>query len=446
MHDTSSITLSDQEFKALERKRLKHLLIILALGYMFCNIDRINIGFAKLQMLQDTGISEVQYGIGASIFFIGYLLFEIPSNLLFPKIGARRTFSRIMVLWGLATIGLMWVQSHYSFYGLRFLLGVFEAGFAPGMFFYLTYWYSQQHMAKVMALLLASAPIGSVISSPISGYILSRLNEVGGLKGWQWLFLLEGIPTVLIGILLYKCLVDRPEQASWLNAKEKQWLLNHSAIHNKNTGAQAHQHRDFVQVLKDYKIYLMSFAYFSVITGLYMVNFWLPTLIAKAGVTDTRQIGWLTALPYLAGAIAMYVAAKSSDHFAERKWHSSLMLLAGAVCLGVAAYSQGIVMVMLFMTLATALMFGAYVVFWAMPSAYISGTQAAGAMALINTLGLTGGLVSPNLMAWAVEFSGSEKIGLLIMSGLMLLGAVVQIFNQVQPKGPCSDRQLRHGQ
>lgn len=265
----------------------------LAVCYITAYIDRINISFAKLAMQTDLGWSEAVYGLGAGIFFLGYMAFEVPSNLWLTRIGARLTLSRIMVLWGLTSAAMMFATDVTTFYVLRFLLGVFEAGFSPGMLFCLTRWYPQARMARAMAMLLCAGPVGAVIGGPVSTLIMTQLAGAHGLAGWQWLFVLEGLPAVLLGIVLFFTLSERPADARWLSENEKAILLSELAAAPRA----ASRHTAFRGVLKDPRIYAMAFSYFAIICGLYAVSFWLPTLLRGAGVKNLLHVGALSALP-----------------------------------------------------------------------------------------------------------------------------------------------------
>ena len=414
---------ADPRLGPLYRKITWRLLPFLLLCYVFAYLDRINIGFAKLQMQQDIGISDAVYGLGAGIFFLGYVMFEVPSNLLLARIGARRTISRIMVLWGLTSASMLFVQGEWSFYVLRFMLGVFEAGFAPGMIFYLTYWYSQSRMAGVMAVVMLAGPIGGIVGGPVSAWIMTAFSGAHGLDGWQWMFLLEGLPCVLIGIVAYRYLDDKPAQAKWLSAEEKALL---AADLDARSGQQKHAFR---QVLRDPAIYGMALTYFCLICGIYAVSFWLPTLLKLAGVKDTMEIGLYSAVPYIAAAAFMLLFARSSDRMQERRWHTLVpALLAGvALCVATTAPTQ-FALSLAAITLATGFMW-ASTVFWAIPSQYLKGEAAAG-IALINSIGLLGGFLSPSIIGWVKESTGSLAGGLYAISALLVAGALLLLVNR----------------
>lgn len=408
------------------RKVGLRLLPFLLLCYVFAYLDRVNIGFAKLQMQQHIGISDAAYGLGAGIFFLGYVMFEVPSNLLFARIGARKTISRIMVLWGATSACMLFVHDERSFYVLRFLLGVFEAGFAPGMIFYLTYWYSGARMARVMAIVMLAGPIGGMVGGPLSTWIMTALSGWHGLEGWQWMFLLEGAPCVLLGVVAFYYLDDTPQKAAWLTNDER--LLLAREIERKEAGG----HHSFAAALRDPRIYALALAYFCLICGIYTVSFWLPTILKGAGVSSTMEIGLYSAIPYMLAAIFMVMFARSSDRHQERRWHCAVPALGAAVALAVAALvANSLIASLISISLATAFMWAAYTVFWATPSQYLRGTAAAGGIAFINSIGLLGGFFSPALIGYVKSLTGSIEGGLLSMVALLLLGAVVMALNRL---------------
>jgi MFS family permease len=410
---------SDSRTAALYRRLNWRILPLLLVFYLFACLDRLNIGFAKLQMQGDLGISDAVYGFGAGIFFLGYVLFEVPSNLLLPKLGARRTIARILVLWGLTSASMMFVRNAGMFYGLRFLLGVFEAGFAPGMIFYLTYWYGPARMARAIAIVMIAGPLSGVVGGPLSSWAMTAFAGTAGLAGWQWMFLIEGLPCVVLGVVAWFALVDRPEEARWLSADEKRTLA-------ESLGNVPARHHSFRQVARDPRVYLMAAAYFCIICGIYVVNFWLPTILKADGVTDTRQIGLYSTLPYLAAVAGMVLAGRSSDRARERRWHSALPALAAGIALALATFASGrLATSLLFMSIATMMMWASYTVFWAVPSEYLKGDSAAGGIALINTIGLLGGFLSPTIIGLAHSLTGSLQAGLYVMVALLVIGAVL---------------------
>lgn len=410
---------------ALYRKINLRLLPFLLVCYLFAYLDRVNIGFAKLQMQGDLGFSDAAYGVGAGIFFIGYVLFEIPSNLMLPRVGASKTFSRILVLWGITSASMLFVRDVPTFYAMRFLLGVFEAGFAPGMIYYLSRWYGPQRMARAIAIVFLAGPIGGIVGGPASAWLMTSLAGHGGLAGWQWMFLIEGLPCLLLGVLALKLVPDRPADADWLSADEKRRLEQDLAV------PVAHKH-SFGAVARDPRIYVLAFAYFCVIAAIYALSFWLPTLIKAQGVADTVQLGWYTALPYVGGAIGMVYMGRRSDRKRERRYHAAIPALAAAALLAGSTLADGHLAVTLaLLTLGTASLWMTYTVFWAMPSEYLKGPAAAGGIALINTIGLSGGFWGPAIIGWAKTATGSLHPGVLIMAVMPLVAALILLANKM---------------
>ncbi|ADG19291.1 major facilitator superfamily MFS_1 [Paraburkholderia atlantica] len=437
MSTTSTQPAANHEaaLESLYRRVNWRILPFLLICYLFAALDRLNIGFAKLQMQSDLGLSDAVYGLGAGIFFLGYVLFEIPSNLLLPKLGVRRTMARILVLWGLTSASMMFVRNVPTFYTLRFLLGVFEAGFAPGIIFYLTYWYGEARMARAIAIFLTAGPLSGVVGGPLSAWAMTTLHDAAGLAGWQWVFLIEGLPSVVLGILAWFVLADRPETARWLSSEERATLQTQLRAPAEKT------HRSFASVARDPWIYLMAAAYFCVVCGIYAVNFWLPSILRADGVTDPMRIGFYSTIPFIAAVTGMVVVGRSSDRSGERRWHSALPSFAGGVSLAIAATSAGhLVTSLLFMTIATLMMFASYTVFWAIPSDYLKGDAAAGGIALINTIGQLGGFLSPTIIGFATTATGSLRAGLYVMVALLVIGACLMAIRLPRPHGSMHEK------
>ncbi|WP_426996653.1 MFS transporter [Pseudarthrobacter sp. N5] len=427
-HSTESPTvLSQLAEAAVYRKISLRLLPFLLLLYTFAYLDRVNIGFAKLHMSADIGLSEAAYGLGAGLFFLGYALFEVPSNLLLVKIGIKKTIMRILCLWGLTAAAMAFVQNETAFYVLRLLLGVFEAGFAPGIIFYLTYWYSTKRMAGAMGIYMLAGPIGSMVGGPFSAFIMESFQGVGGLAGWQWMFLIQGLPCLVLAFFVWRYLDDSPRQAKWLTQTEKDILERSIAASNTEDTAGGKQGtHSFRAVLRDPKVYAFSFAYFALISGIYAISFWLPTILKDNGVNNIVQVGWLTAIPYAVTIIAMVMIGRSSDKTRERKWHAVAPAVLAAAGLLTAAFTSSIFGVSFVgMIIATACLWGAYTVFWALPAAHLKGSAAAGGIALINSIGLLGGFISPFIIGIIKDATGSTRYGLVFIVVLVLAGAAV---------------------
>ncbi|CAB3777484.1 Putative metabolite transport protein NicT [Paraburkholderia ultramafica] len=404
---------------ALYSKLNWRLLPFLVACYMFAYLDRVNVGFAKIQMQSDLGFSDAAYGVGAGIFFLGYVLFEVPSNLMLPRIGARLTFSRILVLWGITSACMLFVQNVPTFYAMRFLLGVFEAGFAPGMIYYLSCWYGPARMARAIALVFVAGPLGGIVGGPTSAWLMTTLSGVWGLAGWQWMFLVEGIPCVALGLLTLRVLSDRPADAGWLSDDEKLLL-------QRETAPAQHRAHSFKDVLRSPRVYVLAIAYFCLIFPIYAISFWLPSLLKDQGVNDTIRLGWYVAIPYVAAALGMYVAGRRSDRAGERRYHCAIPALGAATCLIATIFSDGnLTLTLVAMTAATACLWMAYTVFWAIPSQLVEGTAAAGGIALINTVGLSGGFWGPAVFGWTKTWTGNMHLGLVVMACTATVSAIL---------------------
>ncbi|MFQ3453600.1 MULTISPECIES: MFS transporter [Bradyrhizobium] len=399
------------------------LIPFLILAYFFSYLDRVNLGFAALTMNSELKFSPVVFSFGAGIFFIGYFIFEVPSNLALERFGASRWIARIMVSWGILSALMAAVYDEHSFYALRFFLGVAEAGFFPGIILYLTYWYPAEYRARFLAAFALAVPISTVIGAPISGLLLG-LDGVMGLKGWQWLFVIEGIPSVLLGIVTWFYLTDRPEKADWLSAEQKAWLK--AKLDAEVAAKQAAKHFTLGEALSSPKVLALSAIYFGFVASLYGMQFWLPQIVKAFGLTNA-QTGFVTAIPYAFGTVAMILWARRSDATRERVFHVGAPLLLTALALAVSSYITDPVMTMVVLTVAAIGVFCTFAVFWTLPTAWLSGTAAAGAIALINSIGNLAGFGGPYLIGWVKEATGSTSTGLLVLS-LLPLAAGLLVF------------------
>jgi MFS family permease len=406
---------------ALYNKVSWRLVPFLLLCFVVAYLDRVNIGFAKLEMQADLGFSDTVYGIGAGIFFIAYFLFEVPSSLFMTRIGARVWTARIMISWGLISSAMMLANSAATFYLLRFLLGVAEAGFFPGIILYLTYWYPAQRRARIVALFMSGVALSGIVGGPLSGGIMTACAGWAGLAGWQWLFLLEGMPAVLVGVWTLYYLDDGIRAAAWLSAAEKDTL--EQAIAAEARGKPSLPVR---AVFRDSRIWLLAMVYFGFVMGLYGISFWLPQLIRNTGVHDLFHIGLLTAVPYVTAAVVMVLVARHSDRTGERRWHTAGMALAGAAGLVVSAlYADNTVVALAALSVATAGILSTFGVFWSVPTALLGGTAAAAGIALINALGNLAGFVSPYLMGTIRDATHSHTMGVYLIATSVALGAVL---------------------
>jgi MFS transporter, ACS family, tartrate transporter len=397
------------------------LIPFLVLAYFLAYLDRVNLGFAALTMNAEFKFSPIVFAWGAGIFFIGYFIFEVPSNLALHKFGASRWIARIMVTWGIISALMAVVSGVWSFYSLRFLLGIAEAGFFPGIILYLTYWYPAEYRARFIAAFAIAVPVSTVIGAPISGLLLG-LDGVMGLKGWQWLFIIEGIPSVLLGIVTWFYLTDRPEKANWLTAEQKAWLS--TRLQSEIAAKQATGHLTLGQTLSSPKVISLSLIYFGFVGALYGMQFWLPQIVKAFGFSNA-QTGFVTAIPYLFGTIAMILWARHSDATRERVFHVGAPLLLTAAALGASSYLTDPTMTMAVLTVAAIGIFCTFAVFWTLPTAWLSGTAAAGAIALINSIGNLAGFGGPYLIGWVKEATGSTSTGLLVLAVLPLIGGLL---------------------
>ena len=425
MAATTTISAAGAAKSKLETSTIRaiswRLIPFLVLAYFFSYLDRVNLGFAALTMNAELKFSPTIFAWGAGIFFIGYFIFEVPSNLALEKFGASRWIARIMVTWGIISALMSLVSGEWSFYILRFLLGVAEAGFFPGIILYLTYWYPAEYRARFLAAFAIAVPVSTVIGAPASGLLLG-LDGALGLKGWQWLFIIEGVPSVLLGVVTWFYLTDRPERADWLTAEQKAWLA--SKLNAEIAAKQAAKHLTLGEALSSPKVIMLSLVYFGFVAALYGMQFWLPQIVKAFGLTNA-QTGFVTAIPYVFGTIAMILWARHSDASRERVLHVGAPLLLTALALAASSYINDPAMTMVVLTVAAIGVFCTFGVFWTLPTAWLSGTAAAGAIALINSIGNLAGFGGPYLIGWVKETTGNTSTGLLVLAVLPLIGGLL---------------------
>jgi D-galactonate transporter len=415
--------ISSGDVDAVYAKIAKRIIPFLALLFLMAWLDRYNLGFAKLQMVKDLGFSEAVYGFGAGIVYLGYMLFEIPSNLFLEKIGARKTFARITILWGITSIATMLVKTATWFYILRFLLGSFEAGLLPGVVLYLTYWFPARRRAQMVAGFLTSIPISAIVGGPISGWIMSSMGSRAGLANWQWLFVLEGIPSIVVGLLALLIVVDKPAKASWLTEREKQIVLSDLDADRRQAGPREH---GFGKALKLPRVWLLTVIQFFGVSSNVTIGFWVPTIIQGLGVKSTMTIGMLSTVPYIGGLIAMVLVSRHSDRRLERRYHAALPCLASAVGLvgiGMFAKTPALAFAALVVAVAGSVSYSG--VFWTIPPMRLAGTAAAGSIALINSLGNLSGWIGPSIVGWLEDLTGKASTGLYAVAGLEVLATVL---------------------
>ena len=419
----------DQARQSAIRKAARRLLPFLCLCYMVNFLDRVNVGFAALAMNEDLGFSPSVFGAGAGIFFAGYILFEIPSNLALQKFGARIWIARIMISWGLVASAMALVHNEASFYALRLLLGIAEAGFFPGIILYLTYWFPARERARIVSLFMVAVPLATVIGGPVSGALL-ELHGLWGLKGWQWLFIIEGLPAVLLGVVVLFYLDDRPAAARWLTKTERQALSAMLAAEAKATREVGYA--SLGQALTRPRVLVLGLLYFCIAFGLYGIGFWMPQVIQIFGLTPLK-IGFLTAIPYLFAALAMVLWGANSDRTGERIWHVALPLLLAALAFAWSAMTLPLGLTMVALTLATVGIHAVVGTFWSLPTAILTGTGAAAGIALVNSMGNLGGFAGPFIVGAIRQATGSFNAALWFLAGALLLGALIALlFGQAQ--------------
>jgi MFS family permease len=408
---------------ALIRKVGWRLMPIVMICYFFAFFDRINIGFAKSALTADLGISNTAYGLGASLFVVGYVLFEIPSNMILYRVGAKRWIARIMISWGIATALMAVVSTTWEFYGLRFLIGACEAGFAPGILYYLTVWFPTSHRGRITSLLFVASAFSGVFGAPLAGLILGHMNGVGGQPGWHWLFLFGGLPCILLGLVVLRYLDNDVASATWLDAGEKSLLARTIT----RTGQSGKSHA-MLDALRNPGVLLLCFIYFLIQIGSYGLNFWAPDLIKTAGGSDPTIIGLLTAIPYICGVVCMVSIGRRSDVTGERRGYVAACLIAAAIgFVGAGVFAHSVPMLVLSLAVIGAGIVASVPAFWALPPKLVDGAGAAGGIALINMLGQLGGVVSPIMVGWIKDATKSTTPALYVIAGLCLLCAIILI-------------------
>jgi D-galactonate transporter len=407
---------------AMYRKIAWRIVPFAIIGYVIAYIDRVNVGFAKLQFQSDLAFTDAIYGLGAGLFFVGYFIFEIPCNLLLDKFGARATFARIMILWGAISVCMAFVTTPMQFYIMRFLLGAAEAGFFPGIILYFSYWFPNRIRGRVTSVFAMGASIAGILGSPLSGWLMS-LDGLHGLRGWQILFIYEGLPAVLLGILCLFLVADRPASVTWLSDEEK--ALIKRQLDGERQAAIENNSSTLAQAFRNPRVYLLALGYLSIIAATQAVALWTPSLLKDLGVGTTR-IGLLTALPFIVAMIGTFLLGRSSDHFRERRWHFACAISAAGLALalvGLAPFSVPVIL--LAMSIVAAGAWAALAVFWTIPPTILSARAKAGGIAFISSAGAIGGFISPVIIGWASERTGSLFPGLAIIGAMLLCSALL---------------------
>ena len=418
MQSLTGIDLGAKIVAKLTRRLLPFLFVLYIVAYL----DRINVGFAALQMKGQLGFSDKVYGLGAGIFFAGYFFFQVPSNLALARFGARRWIAVIMVMWGIISASMIFVGSPRDFYVLRFLLGAAEAGFFPGMILYLRQWFPSAARARAIALFMTAAPLAGVIGGPISGLLLGV--QRGHLMGWQWLFLIEGLPAVLLGGVALAYLTDRPEIATWLTTEERAWLVEQLAREEKpNPRASG----GVFSALTQLRVWMLVVVYLGVTTAAYGIGLWLPSLLRNVSGTSNIVVGLLSAIPYLATVVAMVLVGISSDRTRDRKWHLAGSAFACAIALGCAAYSTSTTADVIFLSVTLMGAFSMNGPFWATTTEMLTETSAAAGIAVINSLGNLGGFLGPYTIGLIRTWTGSFRGGLLAVGALLAVSGTLAL-------------------
>lgn len=416
--------MADEISESALRKVRWRLIPFLFILYIVAYLDRVNVGFAAIDMNRDLGFSAAVYGLGSGIFFLSYTLFEVPSNLILARVGVRVWIARIMFTWGIFATAMMFVNNATTFYALRFLLGVAEAGFFPGIILYLTHWFPARERARAVGLFMTATAMAGVIGAPISSALL-QMHGLGGLHGWQWLFLIEGLPAILLAPVVLAFMTESPADAQWLTAEERDWLSREMAAERAQT---AHAHTTLRAALLSPRLWLVSLPYFCIVIAFYGVSFWLPQIVQAGSGYSSAMVVLLSAIPYVAAAIGMVYFGISSDRTGERRWHVAGPCLIGALGFVLTVLApQTPAFALATLSIAAFGIWGTLGPYWTMPTAFLRGTAAAGGIALVNSVGNLGGFVGPMIVGRIREATGGFTAGLLTLAGVLVLGAVITL-------------------
>jgi ACS family phthalate transporter-like MFS transporter len=411
---------SDDE-RRLYRKVVYRIIPFIFVCYVLNYIDRVNVSFAKLQFQGDLGLSDTSYGLGVGLFYIGYVLFEVPSNLVLQKIGARKTITRIMCLWGLISTATAFVSSPLQFYLARILLGAAEAGFFPGVILYLTFWFPDRMRGRIMSFFVLAIAVSGMVGGPASGVIMQHLDGFLGFRNWQWLFLIEGMLPVAMGIAAFFLLNDRPRDANWLSAREKDLLIANLSVEGRIDGRSGVQ--AFLSALRKPMLWIATFGYFSVTWAGMVLNFWAPTIIQRAGVTNLLHVGLLSAVPYMIGAAGMLAICYHSDRRLERHWHFfAAVFSAGCAAIAIAYASHDWTLSVACLSVLAIGYLSAIALFWTIPTGFLSETESAGSIAFISSAGQIGSLIAPVLFGYVSDQTKSLTLGACLVAAVLFAG------------------------
>ncbi|ENV33720.1 MFS transporter [Acinetobacter gerneri] len=415
--------VTETEFENnLYRKVAFKLVPFLMICYIAAYLDRVNVGFAKLHMLDALQFSEAVYGLGAGIFFIGYFLFEVPSNLLMHKIGAKKTIARIMILWAIISAAMAFVQTPTQFYIARFLLGAAEAGFYPAVILYLTYWFPSNRRGKITAIFMTAVPMAGILGGPLSGWIMQDMHNTHGFQGWQWMFIIEAVPSLILGLLVFKLLNDKIQDAKWLSTQEKQYLNEKIILEKKNQI----EHVSLFSLLKDKRVIHMALICYCTVSSLSGLSFWLPSVIKSTGVNSILHVGMLTAVPYIFAVISMICVCGHSDKTGERRWHMIIPFLVGGVGLTLSTlFGHNPTLAIAMLSVAAAGTMVCSPLFWSLPTAFLDGRSAAAGIAGINSFAGLAAFFSPFIIGWIKQTTGSTDLGMYFLASFTVIGAIL---------------------
>jgi ACS family tartrate transporter-like MFS transporter len=433
-------SLQDPLARASIDRVVRRLIPFIFVCYVVAYIDRVNIGFAATDLQRDLGLSAAVFGLGGGLFFLGYCLFEIPSNLVLERVGARLWIARIMILWGVVSMGMTLVTGPTSFYVMRILLGVAEAGFFPGIVLYLTYWIPAAERARTGALFMTASPVAVIVGAPLSEALLALDGRLG-LAGWQWVFLVEGFPAVILGVIAWRFLTDRPEQADWLPPPEREWLVHR--MNRERAERAAQQTGSHLRAVLSRRVLLLSLIYFLNNIVTYGVFLWLPKILRDVSGFRGWRLALITALPFVAALVGMILIGRSSDRTGDRKWHVAACALTAAAGLCLAAFFQySVPLIVLSFTLSQVGQRAIFGVFWAIPPMFLGGTAAAAGIAMINSIGNLGGFVGPTAGGWLRGNSGDYTSGLLLLAGVLVVEAALVASMRLPLQRPVATVQL----
>jgi MFS transporter, ACS family, phthalate transporter len=412
---------ADEGESRLYWKVILRIIPFILVCYVLNYIDRVNVSFAKLQFQSDLNLTDASYGLGVGLFYVGYILFEVPSNLLLQKIGARKTITRIMCLWGLISGAMAFVSRPEEFYVARILLGAAEAGFFPGIILYLTFWFPNRMRGRVMSFFVLAIAVSGMVGGPVSGLIMQHMGGIHGFKSWQWLFLIEGLLPIMMGIAAFFVLDDRPRDAKWLSGGEKDLLTANLSIENRTESHSGF--RAFLSALRRPVLWIATFGYFSVTWAGMVLNFWTPTIIQRSGVSSILQVGLLSAVPYAVGAIGMLVLCRNSDRMLERHWHFfAAVFMAACAALAIAYSSWNSALSIACLAVLAIGYLSAIALFWTIPTSFLSEQESAGSIAFISSVGQIGSLMAPTLFGYVSQRTGSFTVGASVVAGILIAG------------------------